>query len=135
MRLTKSDVRHTLVCRDLSEAGPQRYQRQTEVCRTMGWNKAVASIRKLLARFRNSDAVIGELKMRAGKLNLGHVTGDAQAASDRTRFVGSAQLFFSFRNRRRFQARKRLVTGEAFGVVKCIFRGRILMWIVTGCAG
>ena len=101
----------------------------------MAWNKALVSIRKLLARFRNSDAVIGELKMRAGKLNLGHVTGDTQAASDRTRFVGAAQLFFSFRNRRRFQARKRLVASKAVGVVKCIFRGRILMWIVTSCAG
>ena len=62
--------------------------------------KALASIRKRLARFRNSDPVVGELEMRAGKLNLGHVTGDTQAASDRTRFVGAAQLFFSFRNRR-----------------------------------
>jgi hypothetical protein len=97
--------------------------------------KAFASIRKLLARSRNSDTVIGELEMRAGKLNLWHVTRDAQAASDGAGFVGTALLFFSFRNRRRFQAHKRSVASEAFGIIKGLVGRGILVWIVTSCAG
>ena len=78
--------------------------------------------------------MICELEMRAGKLDLGHVTGDAQTLSDGAGFVGAAFLFFRFRNRRRFQARKRPVTSEAFWVVKCFVRRWVLMWIVTSGA-
>ena len=78
--------------------------------------------------------MIGELEMRAGKLDLGHVTGDAQTLSDWAGFVVAAFLFFRLRNRRRFQARRRPVASETFWVVKCLVRRWVLMWIVTSGA-
>jgi hypothetical protein len=60
---------------------------------------AFALIGKRLTSFRDSYPVIGELEMRAGKLDLGHVTGDAQTLSDRAGFVVAAILFFSPGNR------------------------------------
>ena len=78
--------------------------------------------------------MICELEMRAGKLDLGHVTGDTQTLSHGAGFVHAAFLFFRFRDSRRFQARKRPVASEAFWVVKCFVRRRVLMWIVTSGA-
>ena len=58
--------------------------------------RAVASIRKRLARFCDADAVIGEFEMGPGKLDLRHVTRDAQAPRDRAGFCGSSFLSLGF---------------------------------------
>ena len=115
---------------------PQRKRLAGHVVIEIGFaQKLEASTRKLLARSHNPDAVVGELEMRTGKLDLGHVTGDTEVASDWTGFVNAAFLFFGFRKRRRFQALKRPVAREAFRIIVCRLWRRIFMWVMTSCAG
>src|SRR5438045_6322760 len=95
---------------------------------------ALPSVRERLAGSGDAYAVLCELEVRAGQLDLRHVARGATLLCDG---AGPGVAFvrrLGLRHLRRPKARLRAVAGEALRVVEGLFASRVVVRVVAGRA-
>src|SRR5215211_8479731 len=91
-------------------------------------------VRERLAVAGDADAVVRELRVGAGQLDLGHVAGAAGLRGDGAGPGVAAVRGLRLSQLRRLQARARAVAGEALRVVESLVVLRVLVDVVAGGA-
>ena|SRR5437764_9641891 len=92
---------------------------------------ALPSVRERLAGSGDAYAVVCELEVRAGQLDLRHVAGGASLLCDGTGFGVAFVRRLGLRDLRRPKARLRAVACEALRVVEGFFMSRIVVRVMT----
>src|SRR2546423_10669346 len=92
------------------------------------------SVRERLAGTGDAYAVVCELEVRAGQLDLRHVAGGASLRRDGAGLRRAFVCRLGLRHLRRPKARLRAVAGEALRVVEGLFMSRVVVRVVAGRA-